>query len=187
MYKYYNAHPTGRSTDDCVKRAITITSGMDYKKVQRELNAFKKVTGAKTFNSDNNPHHYVEDVLGAQKITLSDKISANQFCKEFSKGRYILDMAEHWSCCVDGVIYDTWDTGNEAVNFAYRITPLFQDQNQTLRYCCTCSESSNGEALIRIYDGNGAFTKRLVPQNLAEGYIRCLEDSGYTYVKFGGS
>ena len=30
MYKYYNPHPKGLSTDDCVKRAIVVVTGMDY-------------------------------------------------------------------------------------------------------------------------------------------------------------
>jgi len=168
--------------NDCVKRAITITTGMDYNAVSRELNGFKKVTGAKTFNGGQNPHHYVEDILNGEKITPSGKLTADQFCKEFPKGRYILDMDGHWSCCVDGVIYDTWDTGQKTVNFSYKITPSLK--NQRLRYCCTAKEISEKETLVHIYDGNGAFSKRVVPTDLAKGYIRCLEDLHYTYVEF---
>lgn len=46
MYKYLNVHPKGLKVRDCVKRAITTTTGMDYMEVQRELNRFKKITGA---------------------------------------------------------------------------------------------------------------------------------------------
>ena len=49
MYKYLNVHPKGKIVRDCVKRAITLTANMDYMTVQRELNRYKKVTGAKKF------------------------------------------------------------------------------------------------------------------------------------------
>jgi len=44
MYKRYNPYPNGSHTvtDDCVKRALTVTTGMDYMEVQRELNRYKK-------------------------------------------------------------------------------------------------------------------------------------------------
>ena len=65
MYKYYNPHPKGLSTDDCVKRALVVVTGRDYVTVQRELNEYKKVTGAKSFNSAENLR-YVENILKAK-------------------------------------------------------------------------------------------------------------------------
>ena len=120
MYKFFNPHKKGTNTlvGDCVKRAVVATTGMDYVDVQRRLNEYKKVTGAKSFNADKNPHRFVEEVLGAKKIILKNKVSAEQFCKKYPNGRYILDMDGHWSCSVDGDIYDTWDTSEELVNFA---------------------------------------------------------------------
>ena len=118
MYKYFNPHPKGLQTDDCVKRAIVVVSGMDYTDVKRELNNYKKVTGAEKFNSRKNLC-YVEDVLNAKKITFKEKMTAGEFCKKHPKGRFILDMEEHWSSCVDGCIYDTWDCSDYTVNYEY--------------------------------------------------------------------
>ena len=70
MYKYFNAHPKGLSVEDCVKRAITVAAQMDYMEVQRELNRYKKVTGVKAFNSDYNPHKYVENILHGVKLSF---------------------------------------------------------------------------------------------------------------------
>ena len=123
MYKYYNPHPKGLHTDDCVKRAIVVVTGMEYSRVQRELNKYKTVTGAGSFNNIKNLQ-YVEDVLKAKKIYFIEKMTAEEFCKKHSRGRFILDMDEHWSACVDNCIYDTWNCGKEKVNFAYEITTL---------------------------------------------------------------
>ena len=187
MYKYYNPHSKGLKTDDCVKRAIHVCTGYNIAQVSRQLNAFKKVTGAKRFNSDHNPHHFVEDVLNAEKIISENKITAAEFCKKHSDGRFILDMNEHWSACVNGIIYDTWDCSNETVNFAYEITSEgFKTpdlKNQVFKYCCTAERISDTETCIRIYDGNGIFAERKIPTELTAGYIRCLQDSNYDYIE----
>lgn len=126
MYTYYNAHPKGLNVGDCVKRAITVATEMDYMEVQRELNRYKKVTGAESFNSNYNPHQYVEKVLKGLKLSFpaergKPRMTAKKFSELFPKGRYILNMANHWSCCVDGVIYDTWDPSDKCVYTAYQV------------------------------------------------------------------
>jgi hypothetical protein len=189
MYKYYNPHPKGLSTDDCVKRAIVVVTGMDYSRVQRELNEYKTVTGAKSFNSIKNLR-YVEDVLNAKKISLNNQLTAEEFCKQHLRGRYILDMDEHWSACVDGCIYDTWDCSKEKVNYAYEITTAPYTapdlKKQVFKYCCTSKKVSSNEASIRIYDGNGAFAERKIPTELTEGYVLCLQHSNYSYIDLDG-
>lgn len=143
MYKYFNAHPKGLSVGDCVKRAITLAAQMDYMEVQRELNRYKKVTGAKAFNSDYNPHKYVENVLHGVKLSFpaekgKPRMNGQRFCESYKKGRYILNMAGHWSCCVDGVIYDTWDCSDKCVYTAYKIEPetnYFKVQKDKDTYC----------------------------------------------------
>lgn len=99
---------------------------MDYMEVQRELNRYKKVTGAAQFNSGYNPHKYVENVLKGRKMSFpatkgQPRMNGERFCNAFPKGRYILNMAGHWSCCVNGVIYDTWDCSQKCVYTAYEV------------------------------------------------------------------
>lgn len=189
MYKYYNPHPKGLSVDDCVKRAIVVVTGMDYAVVQRELNEYKKVTGAKSFNSIKNLH-YVEDVLKATKVSFNKEMTAKEFCKKYPKGRYILDMDEHWSACVDGCIYDAWDCSQEKVNFAYEITTEpYAPPNiskQVFKCCCTSERISDTETRIRIYDGNGTFVERKIPTELTKGYVLCLQHSNYQYIDLDG-
>ena len=186
MFKYYNPHPCGRITDDCVKRAITVVTGWDYMRVQRELNAYKRAVGAKAFNSPR-ALKFVEDVLGAKRIELQGKMSVKKFCSEHPFGRFILDLREHWSACVDGIIYDTWNCSDEYVNFVYEYVaknaPSPDVRNQIFRYCCTSEEDGCGNTIIKIYDGNGSFVTRVVKSELAAGYILCLEDRNYFCVE----
>lgn len=188
MYKYFNAHPKGLSVGDCVKRAITVAAQMDYMEVQRELNRYKKVTGAKAFNSDYNPHKYVENVLHGVKLSFpaekgKPRMNGQSFCESYKKGRYILNMAGHWSCCVDGVIYDTWDCSDKCVYTAYKITPVGAAK-MNLKYCCTYEQESPRVGVVKIYDGNGNFTERRIEPRMKDGYIKCLEDQGYPFIEF---
>ena len=189
MFKYYNPHPKGLSTDDCVKRAVVVVTSTDYAKVQRELNGYKTVTGAKSFNSIKNLR-YVEDVLRAKKITFQSELTAEDFCKKHPCGRFILDMDGHWSACVDGCIYDTWDCSKKTVNSAYEVTtkPYTPPdlKKQVFKYCCTSERISDTETRISIYDGNGAFVERKIPTELTKGYVLCLQHSNYQYIDLDG-
>ena len=99
---------------------------MDYMEVQRQLNRYKKVTGASSYNTDYNPHKYVENVLHGVKLSFpaeegQKRMTAGTFSEKYPQGKYILNMAKHWSCCVDGIIYDTWDCTEKCVYTAYRV------------------------------------------------------------------
>ena len=122
----YNAHPEGKKVKDCVKRAITVVAKMDYHQVQLELNRYKKITGAKVFNERKNCGAYCEKVLKMSKLSFPAepgkvRMNGDRFTRAYPKGRYILNMAGHWTACVDGKIYDTWDCRDKCVYTAYKM------------------------------------------------------------------
>ena len=185
MYQFYNAHPKGLIVGDCVKRAITLAAQMDYMEVQRELNRYKKVTGARSFNSDYNPHKYVENVLHGRKLSFPAKrgerrMTAAKFSETHPVGRYILNMAGHWSCCVDGIIYDTWDCGDKCVYTAYQIIPDVTSASVPTKYFSFTTNVDTGKTTFTIVDVESG-TKRVerVLNSMIGGYIKCLEDFGY--------
>lgn len=187
MYQYYNAHPKGLSVGDCVKRAITVAAQMDYMEVQRELNRYKKVTGAKAFNSDYNPHKYVENVLHGIKLSFpaekgKPRMNGQRFCESYKTGRYILNMAGHWSCCIDGVIYDTWDCSDKCVYTAYRIATQTEKLEAKMMYT-TKDIVGTSSTKIKIYDNNGKLKTVVVEKRDLNGYIKCLEEFGYVNMK----
>lgn len=125
MFEYYNPHPKGLRVGDCVKRAFTKVLDMDYKEVSLALNRFKKTTGAKKFNSNNNWKPFIKK-LGWKKLSFpavmgEQRMNGYSFCKAYPKGKYVLRMAKHLSSCVDGVIYDTWDCREKCVYNAWEV------------------------------------------------------------------
>lgn len=119
MFEYFNPHPKGLLVGDCVKRAIVAVTSEPYQEVARSLNAFKKQTGVEKFNDFPNPQQYVQERLGAHELTC-DPISVADFCKKHPRGKYILETARHWTACINGTIYDTWDPSDELVETVFQ-------------------------------------------------------------------
>ena len=173
MYQYFNAHPQGKLVPDCVKRAITKATGMDYHEVQLELNRHKKITGAKTFNEDKNWKSYVTNVLNGTWRSFPAKrgmprMNGERFMRAFPKGNYILSMAGHLSCCVDGVIYDTWDCTEKCVYGCYEIKPQ-------IKHCFSVHKVRNEDRYeIEVTEGTEV---KIFEANKAElkGMVKCLE------------
>ena len=173
MYQFLNVHPQGKLVGDCVKRAITKAAEMDYHDVQLELNRHKKLTGAKTFNEDKNWKSYVANVLNGTWRSFPAKrgqprMNGERFCKAYPKGRYILSMAGHLSCCIDGVIYDTWDCTEKCVYGCYEIKPQIKN-------CFKVNKVRNEDKYeIEVTQGTDI---KIFESNKAElkGMIKCLE------------
>ena len=124
-FEYCNVHPKGKIVDDCVKRAICKSTGIDYMEVQRMLNRIKREIGAKKFNDNSVCEEVVRrqgwKVLSFPAQKGKPRMNGNRFCEAYPKGSYILRMAGHWSACIDGVIYDTWDCSEKCVYKAFEV------------------------------------------------------------------
>ena len=173
MYKFLNVHPEGKLVPDCVKRAITVAANMDYRDVKIELNRHKKLTGAKTFNEDKNWKSYVINVLDGKWISFPatkglPRMNGERFCKAFPKGNYILSMAGHLSCCVDGVIYDTWDPSDRCVYGCYEIKP------QIKRYYTVKKIPKEDLYIINVFEGDDIKTFDATKDEI-KGMKRCLD------------
>ncbi|MBQ8742945.1 MAG: hypothetical protein IJZ03_06215 [Clostridia bacterium] len=156
---------------------------MDYKDVQRGLNDHKKITGAKTFNSDDNPRSYVENVLGFPKVAIAKKedgsrMTAREFCQSHPKGRYIISMSGHWSAVINGTVVDTWDCSDEGLYSFYAITPIEGYEKRPITSGFIIKIESNEKASVNFYDSNGNKKSWTIPARYADGYRACLIDMG---------
>lgn len=125
-FKFNNPHPKGLFVKDCVKRAITLATGKDYKQVQLDLNRLKKITYSNKFNDNKNYKYYLENILQAEKLSFpaekgKSRITGLLFAIEHPEGTYVLRMAGHLSCCINGIINDTWDCSDKCVYNAWKI------------------------------------------------------------------
>lgn len=124
-YKFCNPHPDGKLVGDCVKRAICLAEGRDYREVKIELNRLKRELGVEAFNSNENWKTYVErkkyEKLSFPAVPGKSRMDGHTFAETYTEGSYILRMAHHLVACVDGVILDTWDCRSRCVYNAYKV------------------------------------------------------------------
>jgi hypothetical protein len=121
IYQYHNPHPDNKDVGDCVKRAITICSGLEYQTVQKELNRYKKITNAKKFSENKNWLPYVEKVLKWKKLTGFNNLKVGEFAKTHPTGTYLISVRKHLTTVKDGKVLDTWNCSFKAINKIWQI------------------------------------------------------------------
>ena len=181
-FRYYNAHPRRLSVDDCVKRSIALTTGIPYRDVQKGLNEHKKITGVNRFYNNPNPRSFMENVLGFGRVLAPKKAdgtreSVEAFAKAHPRGRYVVSISGHWTACIDGIIYDTWDCGKESVLSYYEVT-RFERTLVEKKYCFT-ARSEQDRSFVTVYDGNGSFATKALTKEAAREYTEQLYARGF--------
>ena len=114
-YVYYNPNPNGKNVGDCVIRAISKATNMDWESVYTgicvtgysmcDMPSANCVWGA--YLRDN---WFVRDVVPNE---CPECYSVADFAREHPQGTYILALTGHVVCVKDGDWYDSWDSGDK--------------------------------------------------------------------------
>lgn len=113
MFIYYNENPCGISTIDCVIRAISIVTGMRWRKVYAGLCVFGSI-GCTWGNVNSIWAEYMR-YLGFTKYRIhkNGDYTVSDFSRDHPCGSYVLGTGEHAVAVVDGNYIDSWDSGDE--------------------------------------------------------------------------
>ena len=114
-YVYYNPNPNGKNVGDCVIRAISKATNMDWESVYTgicvtgyfmcDMPSANCVWGAYLrYNG------FVRDVVPNE---CPECYSVADFAREHPQGTYILALTGHVVCVKDGDWYDSWDSGDK--------------------------------------------------------------------------
>lgn len=122
MYKEYNANPSGKRTEDCVTRAISLAMGIDWESAYIR----QAIQGLQMH--DKMDKNYVWGKLltdsGFKRMAIPDTCPAcytiEDFAHDHPKGTYILGTGDHAVAVIDGDWYDTWDSGGAVPIVSYR-------------------------------------------------------------------
>ena len=123
----------GTNVRDCVTRAITIATGMDYLEVYNGINAeAKKEHQGKRMRTKSTARNgvykgtikrYIEGVLGwvwVPCMGIGTGCQKHLNAEELpQKGNYILNLSGHLSCIKDGVLNDTYDCSRNGTRCVY--------------------------------------------------------------------
>ncbi len=118
-YVEYNPNPVGRKVGDCSVRAIAKALNVSWETsyIMLTMNGFAmgdmpssdSVWGAtlrqKGFKRTSIPS------------TCPDCYTAEEFCEDHPQGVFVLGFGGHVATAVDGDLYDSWDSSQEAPQF----------------------------------------------------------------------
>ncbi len=114
-YIYYNPNPKGLSVGDCTIRAISKVLNLSWKRtylylsmqgfIMNDMPSSNKVWGE--FLKENG---FVKFQI---PDTCPDCYTIKDFCYDHPYGAYVVGTGEHVVAIIDGIYYDSWDSGNE--------------------------------------------------------------------------
>ena len=121
MYEYYNPNPKLLNVGDCVIRAITKALGISWETAYAGLSA-------KGFELSDMPsaNHVWGAYLrskGFRRFIIDaedDNYSVRDFCMDYPSGTYVLALQGHVVAVVNGVYFDSWDSGDERPLYYWR-------------------------------------------------------------------
>ena len=122
MYKQYNSNPDGNNAIDCTVRAIGTALGQDwdttYLGVCLEGYCLKDMPSANhVWGSYLRRKGFVRNIIPND---YPDYYTVADFCADNPKGIFILALSSHVVPVIDGVYYDTWDSGDKVVNYYWQ-------------------------------------------------------------------
>lgn len=117
-YSNYNPNPSGRSVGDCTIRAVAKSMDMDWETAYAVLCA----AGMQAKDLPNADHVWGGYLRhhGFVRELIDDGCTVAEFADCHPEGTYVLSMpGRHVVAVVDGVYYDSWDSGNEIPECCY--------------------------------------------------------------------
>ena len=123
MYKYYNANPCGRKVNDCTVRAISKATGQSWDETYKDLSNFAQIQCIMPDEVE-----YINEFLEKRfKCVYSangKRITVDEFLEQYPRGRFLITMAGHITCAIDGCIYDTF---NPADRYVWQVFEVRRD------------------------------------------------------------
>lgn len=116
-FVYYNRNPEGETIGDCVIRAISLASDMDYYEVEHKLYLLSELLECDKFCIC--CYRYLLDDVFKYPTVDAEGYSLEQFAKLHPYGKYIVRMDGHLSTIIDGVCYDIFDCTHEILTDAW--------------------------------------------------------------------
>lgn len=116
MYIYFNDNPCLRVVGDCAVRAISKALDISWERAYAQM----IVAGFKMCDmpSSNGVWGAVLRENGFRKFAGNEETFA-EFCEDHPQGIYVLCTGTHVATCINGDIFDAWDSSNEEVSYYF--------------------------------------------------------------------
>lgn len=122
MWKKFNNNPLGKSTGDCVVRAISKALGKNWQETYLDL-CLQGYQMADWGSSNPVWDAYLREngfIRFVVPNTCPDCYTIQDFVNEHEKGLYIVATGTHVVTIIDGTIFDSWDSSQEIPTYYYQ-------------------------------------------------------------------
>jgi hypothetical protein len=120
-YKYYNKNPDNLKINDCVCRAISTATGLNYSAVDKLL----ELT-AKEYCCDKLCvccyHNLLDDILGYERHYCDHDETVEILAKMYPRDTIIVRVEGHLTTIIKGNILDIWDCSQEFADCFWFVT-----------------------------------------------------------------
>ena len=114
-YQYYNRNPDGLHLEDCVCRAISTVTGIDYRIVDKLLEFTSKIYGCNKLCVCCY-HNLLEDIFGYERYICMNGETVEDISAKYPKDYLLIRIDSHLTCSVKGVVPDIWDCSRKLVD-----------------------------------------------------------------------
>ena len=118
-YIYYNHNDDKVNRNDCVTRAISLASGLEYKTIRRKLRYTAKLLDCCKL-CVSCYEFFIREVLGGVPRNC-EGMTIDDFAELHPIGTYLLRMDGHITTLIDNCIYDIFDCRNNFITNAWEM------------------------------------------------------------------
>ena len=118
-FVYYNRNYDKISRNDCVTRAISLASDLEYSTIRKKLRYTARLLGCEKL-CVSCYEFLIREVLGGVPKNC-EGMTVNDFAYLHPKGTYLLRMDGHICTLVDNTLYDIFDCRNHRITNAWQM------------------------------------------------------------------
>ena len=116
---YHNLSPNGEHKNDCVTRAITFATSLDYPIIRRKLRHTAKLLDCEKL-CWSCYSFLLTNVFGYKQVNC-DGMTIGQFADLHPQGTYLIRIDQHLTVINNGDLYDTHDCRHRLCHIAWRV------------------------------------------------------------------
>lgn len=117
MYRFYNANIKNNFVNDCTIRAISTVEDKSWSETYKELSELAMIKGLMIEDVN-----FIEPLLDSKyrRVRFSVR-TIGDFVESHPEGKYLLCTPGHITCCVSGVLIDTWDCRGKKLTNVWKV------------------------------------------------------------------
>lgn len=116
---YCNLSPDLENKNDCVTRAITFATGLDYSIIRKKLRHTERLLDCERLCWS--CYSFLLTNVFLYKQVNCDDMTIGEFADLHPQGTYLIRIDQHLTVISDGDLYDTHDCRHKKCHIAWRV------------------------------------------------------------------